>query len=116
MSHGLRLLTTFPGQRRIWFDDFERVAPTAVEEIVRYEPLISNMCRVLTEDVVLHGVELQAGEKVALWYPAANRDERAFPSPDVFDVRRPLAPSRSATAPAGPTSASGPTSPARNSR
>jgi len=90
ITHGVRLLTAHPDQRRAWFDDFDAVAPTAVEEIVRYETLISNMCRVLTEDVVVQGVPIAAGEKVALWYPSANRDRRAFDDPDRFDVRRPL--------------------------
>lgn len=92
ITHGVRLLTAHPQQRSIWFDDFTRHAATAVEEIVRYETLISNMCRVLTEDVVIQGVHLSAGEKVALWYPSANRDPRAFPDADRFDVTRPTHP------------------------
>lgn len=92
ITHGLRLLTTHRDQRAIWFDDFQTHAATAVEEIVRYETLISNMCRVLTDDVVLHGVPLAAGEKVALWYTSANRDGNVFDDPDRFDVTRPVRP------------------------
>jgi cytochrome P450 len=102
ISHGLRLLTRFPDQRRIWFDDFDAVAPTAVEEIVRYEPLISNMCRVLTQDVEIRGVHIAAGEKVALWYPSANRDEEVFVDADTFDVRRPLHPQQTGYGGGGP--------------
>ena len=94
IAHGLRLLTLFPEQRRIWFDDFDAHAATAVEEIVRYEPLISNMCRVLTRDVEIRGVRIAAGEKVALWYPSANRDEHVFRDADAFDVRRPTNPAQ----------------------
>jgi cytochrome P450 len=101
-THGLRLLTQHPEQRRIWFDDFATHAATAVEEIVRIEPVISNMCRVLTEDVELHGVTLGAGEKVALWYPSANRDETVFANPDTFDVRRPLHPQQVGYGAGGP--------------
>ena len=102
ITHGLRLLTAHPDQRQIWFDDFDRHAATAVEEIVRCEPLISNMCRVLTQDVELHGITLRAGEKVALWYPSANRDETVFDDPGRFDVRRPLHPQQVGYGAGGP--------------
>ena len=92
ISHGMRLLTLFPDQRRAWFDDFEAHAASAAEEIVRFETPITNMARVLTEDVVVHGVHLAAGEKVALWYGSANRDGDVFDEPDRFDVRRPVQP------------------------
>lgn len=92
ISHGMRLLTLHPDQREVLWNDFESYAWNAAEEIVRYETPISNMCRVLTEDVVIQGVPIAAGEKVALWYPSANRDADAFVDPDRFDVRRPTSP------------------------
>src|SRR5207247_10649601 len=36
ISHGMRALTDFPAERARWMADFERIAPTAVEEIVRW--------------------------------------------------------------------------------
>ena len=71
---------------------YESFAWTAAEEIVRFETPISNMCRVLTEDVVIQGVKIASGEKVALWYPSANRDADVFAEPNRFDVRRPTSP------------------------
>ena len=48
IAHGMKLLTDFPDQRRLWFDDFDAHAKTAVDEIVRYatpgDPLPTN-CR-----------------------------------------------------------------------
>ena len=102
ISHGMRLLTQHPEQRRILFGDFESIAWTAAEEIVRFETPISNMCRVLTEDVMIEGVPLGAGEKVALWYPSANRDGDVFESPDRFDVRRPKSPQQVGYGAGGP--------------
>jgi cytochrome P450 len=102
ISHGVRLLTEHGDQRRIWFDDFERHAATAVDEIVRFETPITHMCRVLTVDTVMSDVELRAGDKVALWYTSANRDADAFDRPDVFDVRRPLRPQQMAYGGGGP--------------
>lgn len=101
-THGLRLLTRHPDQRRVWFEDFDTHAATAVEEIVRCEPLISNMCRVLTRDVELHGITLHQGEKVALWYPSANLDETVFTDPERFDVRRPVHPQQVGYGAGGP--------------
>ena len=92
ISHGMRLLTLHPDQRKILFDDYNSFAWTAAEEIVRFETPISNMCRVLTEDVVIKGATIAAGEKVALWYPSANRDAGVFVDPNRFDVRRPTTP------------------------
>ena len=92
ISHGMRLLTHYPDQRAILFDDYESFAWNAAEEIVRFETPISNMCRVLTEDAVIQGVKIAAGEKVALWYPSANRDADVFSEPNRFDVRRPTTP------------------------
>ncbi len=88
LSHGLHYLTQNPDQRKIWQDDLEGVAPTAVEEIVRYAAPVVYMRRTLTQDYVLSGKELKAGEKVAMMYGSASRDEDVFADPDVFDVRR----------------------------
>ena len=88
ISHGMRLLTLYPAQRRVWWEHFEQHAASAAEEIVRFETPISNMARVLTEEVEIRGVRLPAGSKVALWYPSANRDETVFPEPHRFDVTR----------------------------
>jgi cholest-4-en-3-one 26-monooxygenase len=38
--------------------------------------------------VELGGQKIRAGDKVALLYSSANRDERTFRDPDRFDVRR----------------------------
>jgi cytochrome P450 len=88
ISHGLVALTRYPEQRDIWWADFDRVAPTAVEEIVRWGSPIIFMRRNLTEDIELHGVRMRAGDKVSMWYNSANRDEHRFADPWRFDVTR----------------------------
>ncbi|WP_193047564.1 cytochrome P450 [Mycolicibacterium baixiangningiae] len=88
ISHGLVALTRYPEQRSRWWDDFDAVAPTAVEEIVRWGSPIIFMRRNLTEDVELSGVQMRAGDKVSMWYNSANRDERKFANPWMFDVTR----------------------------
>ena len=88
ISHGMLELTRRPDQRQIWIDDFEKVSPTAVEEIVRWATPVINFRRTATRDVVVGGQEVKAGQKVVMFYNSANRDERAFPDPYRFDVTR----------------------------
>ncbi|OPX06492.1 cytochrome P450 [Mycobacterium sp. AT1] len=87
-SHGLLALTRHPEQRQAWWGDFEAHRRTAVEEIVRWSTPVRYMRRTLSEDVELSGVRMRAGDKVALWYSSANRDERRFTEPWKFDVLR----------------------------
>lgn len=88
ISWGLDYLTRYPDQRRIWAADFEGVAPTAVEEIVRLASPVTYMRRTVIEDTTLAGRDLAAGDKVCMFYLAANRDPDVFADPFVFDVRR----------------------------
>ena len=88
ISHGMKALTDFPEQRRAWMSDFEGLAPTAIEEIVRWATPVIHFRRTLTRDVEIAGQKIPAGDKIVMWYNSANRDERAFDDPYRFDVRR----------------------------
>jgi cytochrome P450 len=88
ISHGVLMLDRHPDQKAAWQQDFTRLAPTAAEEIVRWSSPVIAFRRTLTRDVVLSGQQLAAGEKVMLFYPSANRDERAFVGPYRFDLAR----------------------------
>jgi cytochrome P450 len=89
ISHGMKLLTDNPEQRKIWMDDFEGVAPTAIDEIVRMASPVIHFRRTATQDTSIGGQAIAAGEKVVMWYGSANRDEEKFVDPFTFDVRRP---------------------------
>jgi cytochrome P450 len=88
ISHGMKALTDFPQERAKWMDDFARVTPTAVEEIVRWATPVIHFRRTVTADTALSGQPIKAGEKVVMWYNAANRDAAAFKDPYRFDVTR----------------------------
>ncbi|GAA2565706.1 cytochrome P450 [Mycolicibacterium diernhoferi] len=88
ISHGVAALSRFPDQRDLWWSDYEALAPTAVEEIIRWSSPVAYMRRTLTRDTELAGVPMAAGDKVTLWYGSANRDESRFADPWRFDVRR----------------------------
>jgi methyl-branched lipid omega-hydroxylase len=88
ISWGLTLLTDNRDQREIWRSDFERVAPTAIEEIVRIASPVIWMRRTATCDAELGGHSLHEGERLLLFYWSANRDESVFEDPYRFDVLR----------------------------
>ena len=102
ISHGMKLLTDNPDQRKIWFDDFDTHTRTAVEEIVRYATPVIHFRRTVTEDTVLSGQELKAGDKVVMFYASGNRDERVFANPHLFDVTRAVAPAQVGFGAGGP--------------
>lgn len=81
-------MSRYPEQRADWWNNYEEVAPTAVEEIVRWASPVAYMRRTTTRDVELSGITIAAGDKVTLWYGSANRDESKFTDPWTFDVRR----------------------------
>jgi methyl-branched lipid omega-hydroxylase len=88
ISHGVLALSRYPEERDKWWSDFDRLTPTAVEEIVRWASPVVYMRRTLTRDFELSGIKMAAGDKAALWYNSANRDESKFANPWTFDVAR----------------------------
>ena len=88
ISHGMKALSDHPEQRAIWQRDFRRVSPSAVEEIVRWATPVIHFRRTATRDTEIRGQKIEAGQKVVMWYAAANRDEEVFEDPQHFDVRR----------------------------
>ncbi len=88
ISHGVDLLCRNPEQRAIWQRDLDAVTPTAVEEIVRMASPVTYMRRTATTDVELSGHQFHEGDRVVLFYGAANRDPRVFDDPERFDVLR----------------------------
>jgi len=60
----------------------------ATDEIIRWASPVMYFARTATVDTELGGVRIAAGDRVVLWYPSANRDERAFADPFRFDIHR----------------------------
>ncbi len=88
ISWGLVYLTDNGDQRRIWAEDFEGVAHSAVEEIVRVASPVTYMRRTALCDVELEGAAISEGDQVVMHYLCANRDESVFDDPLAFDVLR----------------------------
>jgi cytochrome P450 len=87
-SIGMHLLGQHPEQRRIWQEDPDGVTASAVEEIVRMASPVTFMRRTVTRPLTLSEHDFDEGDKLVLFYGAANRDPRVFEHPDRFDVRR----------------------------
>jgi cytochrome P450 len=88
LSSALWLLGSHPAQWQAVRDD-PSLIPNALNEVIRYESPARGFSRLLTRDWQVDRVELPAGSRVMMFYASANRDERQWGTPDVFDVRRP---------------------------
>ena len=88
ISHGILALSEHPDQRQKWLGDLDGMAPSAVEEIVRWATPVMHFRRTATEDLQLGGERIAAGDRVVLLYTSGNRDETAFDDPFAFDVTR----------------------------
>ncbi len=62
--------------------------PGAVDEVIRWSSPVLYFGRTAAVDTQIAGTSISAGDRVSMWYPAGNRDPRAFESPDTFDIRR----------------------------
>jgi len=87
-SLGMHLLGLNPDQRKIWQDDIDGVTATAVDEIVRMASPVTFMRRTVTRPLTMSGHDFDAGDRLIMFYGAANRDPRVFDDPERFDVRR----------------------------
>ena len=88
LAHGLHVLSEHPDQKALLVANYESLAKTATDEMVRWASPIIWMRRTLASDFTLSEFELKAGDKVLLFYNSANRDEDVFDDPYVFDVAR----------------------------
>jgi cytochrome P450 len=65
-----------------------QLLPSAIEEVLRYEPSTQKALRYATVERELHGKQIGAGQAVILLLAAANRDPAVFPDPDQLDITR----------------------------
>jgi cytochrome P450 len=87
ISAGLLALLEHPAQLELLLND-ESLMPTAVEEILRWSSPVTHFARAAMRDTELGGKRISQGDRVALWFPSANRDEAVFTNPYTFDIRR----------------------------
>jgi len=87
-SHGMKALSDFPGQRAWLMEDLQGRMPSATEEILRWATPIMTFRRTAAHDTELAGQHITAGDKVIMFYAAANWDSEVFDHPERFDLSR----------------------------
>jgi cholest-4-en-3-one 26-monooxygenase len=86
IAHGMQAFFDHPDQWELFKK--ERPLDTAVEEIIRWGTAVMQFQRTALSDYVLDGQQINKGDRVAIYYSAANRDDTALDEPDRFDVTR----------------------------
>jgi cytochrome P450 len=87
LSGAMRLLSDNPAEKARLVGDLG-LMPGAVNEFIRLISPVIYMRRTATRDVEIAGQPIAEGEKVVMYFGAANRDERVFADPDRLDVTR----------------------------
>ncbi|MEV7392792.1 cytochrome P450 [Streptomyces sp. NPDC091215] len=89
IGQGMYALSLYPEQRRRWQQEYQDLAPRAVEEIIRWVTPVRYFRRTATRDTEIAGQPIAKGDKVVMWYTSANRDESVLERPEELDFSRP---------------------------
>jgi cytochrome P450 len=91
LAHAIRLFASHPDQWELLAGRAE-LAPAAVEEVVRFEPITPFTARIMREEVVYRDVTFPAGTVVMVSAFTGNRDDVS--EPERFDItaERPVKP------------------------
>ena len=87
ISGGMLALIEHPDQARRLRGDPSLIEP-AVEEMLRWVTPVMQFQRTAQRDTEIGGQRIAEGDRVAIYYVSANRDEAVFERPDQFDVGR----------------------------
>ncbi|HEY6132184.1 MAG TPA: cytochrome P450 [Halioglobus sp.] len=87
ISGGMKALIEHPDQLAKLRNN-PSLAKQAAREMIRWVSPVRHMMRTTTEEIVLRGKTLKAGDSLCLWYPSANRDQDVIENPDTFDIER----------------------------
>ena len=87
ISGTMRLLSQFPKAKAELIANPELI-PAMTHEAIRMVSPVMYMRRTATADTQLGGQDIAKGDKVVMFYGAANRDPSVFANPDVFDIHR----------------------------
>jgi cytochrome P450 len=87
IGNGAHALVRHPDQLARWHAD-PSLTPSAVEELLRYDPMAQFVNRVATHDTEVGGHRFGPGDHAILALGAANRDPERFPDPDRLDLAR----------------------------
>jgi cytochrome P450 len=84
---GLLAFIQHPGSWRLLRDN-PALAASAAQEVLRFAASVLHVRRTAVRDAEVGGQRIRAGDRLAMWLPSANRDEKVFDEPDTFDITR----------------------------
>jgi cytochrome P450 len=87
LGAGMKSLLEQPEQLQMWRDNPD-LDDSASKELMRWVSPVRHMVRTATDDYELRGKQIKAGDNIALWFPAANRDPEVIANPNVLDITR----------------------------
>jgi cytochrome P450 len=90
LSGAMKLLSEFPDQKAKLIARPDLLG-NAADEFIRMVSPVIYMRRTAVKDAEIAGQKIAEGEKVIMYYGAANRDAAVFEAPDTLDVARPNA-------------------------
>jgi cytochrome P450 len=88
LSTGLLALQQNPAERAWLMADLPGRLPSAREELLRYASPVIYMRRTAARDTRVGDTAIAAGDKVVMYFGAANRDPAKFDNPDALDLAR----------------------------
>ncbi len=88
LATGFYGLSLHPDRRVELQNNFDQLAPAAVEELIRWVSPVKHFRRTATRDVEVGGQLIREGDKVVMWYNSANRDESVFSNPNALVFNR----------------------------
>jgi cytochrome P450 len=88
LSGGLMALMEHPDQFAWLMADLPGRLASAREELLRWTSPVIYMRRTARADVELAGRQIAEGDKVVMYFGAANRDPAAFAAPETLDLAR----------------------------
>ena len=87
LTYSILALGRYPEQRQL-LQQRPDLMSAAVKEFIRWASPLIHVRRTAMRDTVLGGQRIRTGDKVVVWYAAANRDPTRFHHPDSFDIKR----------------------------
>jgi cytochrome P450 len=87
LGAGMKALLDNPEQLALWRDNPD-LDINAAKELMRWVSPVRHMVRTATDDFELRGKQIKAGDNIALWFPAANRDAEVIANPNQLDITR----------------------------
>jgi cholest-4-en-3-one 26-monooxygenase len=88
IAHGMNAFLENPAQWDLFAGDPDKHTAGMTEEILRWATPVMYFRRNATRDFELRGETIKDGDKIALYYISANRDEDVFDDPFRFDIER----------------------------